>query len=42
MQALQNYFGAKRHRSDNGLVEIGYSKYFRVSHGDNGFAREEH
>ena len=26
----------------NGLVDVGYSKHFRVSHGDNEFAREGH
>ena len=29
-------------RGYNGLVDVGYSKYFRVSHGDNEFAREGH
>ena len=25
-----------------GLVDVGYSKHFRVSHGDNEFARDGH
>ncbi len=38
----ESYFGAKRHRGYNGLVDVGYPKHFRVSHGDNEFARDEH
>ena len=29
-------------RGYNGLVDVGYSKHFRVSHGDNEFARDGH
>lgn len=31
----ESYFGAERHRGYNGLVGVGYSKHFRVSHGEN-------
>jgi len=29
-------------RGDNGLVDVGYSKHFRVLHGENEFARDGH
>ena len=29
-------------RGYNGLVDVGYSKHFRVFHGDNEFARDRH
>ncbi len=29
-------------RGYNGLVDVGYSKHFRVSHGDNEFVRDGH
>ena len=29
-------------RGYNGLVDVGYSKHFRVCHGDNEFARDGH
>ncbi len=29
-------------RGDDGLVDVGYSKHFRVNHGENEFARGEH